>query len=531
MKHASAAALFVLLCSVCVTSAQDIETIADLDALENIVDVAWTNNDFSKIIPPGDFDYNNTLGLIAYEDGFETNFLASLIAVTNSNGTNIFLRYPVEVIETTNGSDRVRYYLSAVSTNPMAVHTTAVSIANYPEDWIEGIYGEPPEWLSGDDLQQWYDKRDPWRQYVHVELIATSSIPDYVAWLTNSIPVHSDGTNTNSLLTIYSNDIAFVQIKSGSQGVELYLHAPTNVPTLDLFQSTNLMETYGWTLPATLEHTVDPILLTFTGLDSLALFDAADAAVDTDSDGLADAREARMFGTSISLRDSDGDGLSDGEEIMTYGLNALSTDSDGDGIPDDEEVASGTNPYNSDSDGDGLSDYAETYTYFGHVDPMDADTDDDSLNDYAEIITHDTYAAPDCNGARDTDGDDLSDYVEVNTHSTDPHLADTDGDGIDDDFELYYNLDPLDDSDAAADEDGDGFDNLTEYQWCVSPLVSNSHESASQRLIVRNPGTNAIRTIADSTPAVLIMASDLRLCISLCHAERSRSISNTTCYA
>jgi len=494
MKFAVAIALGIAatLCFVIPASAWNLETVADTGDLEAIVDIAWTNNSLAKIIPPGDFDYNNTLGVIAYEEGFDTNFLAALLVVTNGTGTNTFLRYPVEVIETTNGSDRVRYYMSAISTNPTAVHTTTVSIANYPEDWIEEVYGEAPEWLSGAALQQWYDDRDPWRQHVYCDLIATSSIPDYVAWLTNSIPVYSDGTNTNSLLTIYSNDIAFVQIESGSGGIDIYLHAPTNVPTLDLFKSTNLLETYGWTLPATLDHTIDPILWTYTGADSPAFFASGNAAVDTDGDGLADIREIRMHGTSIYLADTDGDGLSDGDEILTYGLNALSADSDGDGISDADEVAAGTNPGAADSDGDGITDYGELYTYFGHVDPMDADSDDDGLNDYAEILTHGTYAAPDVSAAQDTDGDDLSDYAEVVTHSTDPLLADTDGDGIDDDYEIYYEWDPNDPGDASEDEDEDGFDNLTEYQWMTSPTSSNTWPYYLS-LITRNPGTNSIR--------------------------------------
>jgi hypothetical protein len=55
---------------------------------------------------------------------------------------------------------------------------------------------------------------------------------------------------------------------------------------------------------------------------------------------------------------------------------------------------------------------------------------------------------------RDTDGDGIPDYLD----------ADDDGDGIPDDWELHYDLDPLDSSDASGDSDGDGVSNLEEYR-------------------------------------------------------------------
>jgi len=243
-------------------SSQGIGTVSNLTDLVEIVDISWTNNTFSKIIPPGDVKYNNNLGVIAYADGFDTNFIASLIAVTNDTGTGTnFVLYPVKVMEITNGTDRARHYLSAISTNPVAIYTTEVSIVNYPEDWIEETYGEPPAWLSGNDLQQWYDDRDPIREYITFSLIGTNSVVDYEAWLTNTVSTYS-GTNTNSVLSIYSNSIVFFETDASAADVEFYLHAPTNVSTLDLFKSeTRHLASLGWHLFSSIEHNTDPILL------------------------------------------------------------------------------------------------------------------------------------------------------------------------------------------------------------------------------------------------------------------------------
>lgn len=103
--------------AVCVAAfAADVPTVSSVSSFEVIVDAAWTNDSMVKFMPPGDIPWNNSLGVIAFEDGFETNFLTALPVMTNASGTNAFFRYPVKVIETTNGLDRVRYYLSAIST-------------------------------------------------------------------------------------------------------------------------------------------------------------------------------------------------------------------------------------------------------------------------------------------------------------------------------------------------------------------------------------------------------------------------------
>ena len=62
----------------------------------------------------------------------------------------------------------------------------------------------------------------------------------------------------------------------------------------------------------------------------------------------------------------------------------------------------------------------------------------------------------------DSDHDGLSDYDEVFKYHTNPALADTDGDGMPDGWEIQYGLNPLV-NDAASDKDGDGTSNLDEY--------------------------------------------------------------------
>ena len=64
----------------------------------------------------------------------------------------------------------------------------------------------------------------------------------------------------------------------------------------------------------------------------------------------------------------------------------------------------------------------------------------------------------------DFDGDKINNYEEI-INGTDPlHFADGDGDGIPDDWETRFGLNPGDPGDAAPDWDADGQSNLAEYQ-------------------------------------------------------------------
>ncbi len=64
----------------------------------------------------------------------------------------------------------------------------------------------------------------------------------------------------------------------------------------------------------------------------------------------------------------------------------------------------------------------------------------------------------------DTDGDMVADFAD----------NDDDADGMPDEWELQFGLDPLNPADAAQDADGDGITNLQEFLNGTSPLHSNN---------------------------------------------------------
>ncbi|MFO1499272.1 MAG: binary toxin-like calcium binding domain-containing protein [Verrucomicrobiota bacterium] len=142
----------------------------------------------------------------------------------------------------------------------------------------------------------------------------------------------------------------------------------------------------------------------------------ADAAVDSDGDGMADAWE-QAYGLAVGTNDS-------------------TVDADNDGLTNLEEFNTTTIPSNPDTDGDGLKDGAEVKTHL--TKPGVADTDGDGVSDGIEVNQTKTDPL-----ATDSDQDGLSDGTEVNSLHTNPTAADTDGDSFSDSVEVAQGSDPL----------------------------------------------------------------------------------------
>ncbi|AZQ85697.1 hypothetical protein EKO29_17865 [Colwellia sp. Arc7-635] len=191
---------------------------------------------------------------------------------------------------------------------------------------------------------------------------------------------------------------------------------------------------------------------------------------DTDNDGLLDGAEVNAFGTSPLIGDTDGDGLSDGIEVNDYGTDPLLADSDDDGLTDREEVQDYfSNPLSNDTDGDGLSDlYEITHQLNINVNDAVEDADNDGLINLDEM-THQTNP----NNA-DSDGDGLNDGDEVHLYLTLPLSRDSDGDRMPDGWEVRYAFAPLSNADRDTDFDSDGFSNQLEFFLATDPTDINS---------------------------------------------------------
>ena len=126
--------------------------------------------------------------------------------------------------------------------------------------------------------------------------------------------------------------------------------------------------------------------------------------------------------------DTDADGLLDGEELFNYLTDPTSADTDGDGMPDGWEAKYGLDPLDAvdasqDNDNDGF----------------DGDWNDNLTDE--EAFTN------------------LEEYL----NGTDPTNGDTDGDGMSDGWEVHWDFQPSNSSDANDDPDNDSLINLYEF--------------------------------------------------------------------
>ncbi len=237
-------------------------------------------------------------------------------------------------------------------------------------------------------------QRLEWRNFT-----ANGPGPEATATFDSAVPTVF-GQSFHFAVTVQPDGFGGSYVNYWRDGVQITMDGAAPFTLEDINDVNNWLGRSNWTADANAAASYDEFRIYDTALDETAIL-ASIAA-----------------GPNAGLSDTDGDGMPNSWELLYPSIldpdNAADAalDSDGDGLTNLAEFQHQTNPLLTDTDGDGLTDGAEVHTH--GTDPTNPDTDGDGLTDSAEINTHATDPKNE-----DTDGDGFTDGSEV-AQNTDP---------------------------------------------------------------------------------------------------------------
>ncbi|MHA1328248.1 MAG: FG-GAP-like repeat-containing protein [Promethearchaeota archaeon] len=153
----------------------------------------------------------------------------------------------------------------------------------------------------------------------------------------------------------------------------------------------------------------------------------------------------------------------------TMSRRGILNDNDHDGLANYIENILGTDENKKDSDNDKLNDWDEVNVY--NTNPLSNDTDNDKMPEYWEVF-YNLNLNNNTDALLDNDNDGVLNKCEY-FNNTNPNSADTDNDLMPDGWEIKYGLNPLANN-AANDTDGDKLTDLQEYKYGTNPIVPDS---------------------------------------------------------
>lgn len=189
----------------------------------------------------------------------------------------------------------------------------------------------------------------------------------------------------------HTNDIWISGDPSGND-MDIEVYCPSGVTNIEIYRCTNLVEA-GWYVEkdGLMAVNTNTVYWTASTQTETGFFRAGNGGLDSDGDGLPDAREKYIHKTDPNDADTDGDEIPDGWEIQ-YEFNPLlyadgTGDFDSDGLNNADEYLNGTEPDDSDSDDDGMPDGWEVDNSLNPlVDDSAGNPDSDDLANQQEYL-------------------------------------------------------------------------------------------------------------------------------------------------
>lgn len=320
-----------------------------------------------RVLPPDpDMQVLMSGGLTVFQKkDFPVSF-TKLLVTEIFNGLPI---YPVVVEE--NRTTRETYFYNAKG---VRILTLRPALSYDPFAYLKLVYPSLfDRTLSAEDRAWQLAVSDPSRIVMRFDLLGADQVKAMAEALT--------ADSVSRTATIDDSTLARMSLENFASVTGLVIRSispSTNGPVLDIAWSadfTNRIEVMvrdsvsglGWTpIPPALE-TAGSNSLTWTdtaasSVGASRFYRVGNADLDSDSDGLPDAREKMMYGTRLDVSDTDDDALLDGIELLDVGTDPLNPDTDSDGLRDGREVAGDlSDPLMTDTDNDILGDGEEVF--------------------------------------------------------------------------------------------------------------------------------------------------------------------------
>ncbi|NLF99542.1 MAG: hypothetical protein GX565_05255 [Lentisphaerae bacterium] len=269
-----------------------------------------------------------------------------LASITNCLQPTFHYGVPVwkmAVAETTDVS-RVWLYTAMDGTS---FRTNGAPSALDPRQWVRDVYKSgPPSYLSGTEVDEWYESRDRSRFAFGFTLISSNDWPLLAASIMSAATNNPPPGSPPLAAPEDTNRLAFAGAKASSNELSLSVYTPADGIPVDLLTRPALgpAATHLWLIRST--FTPSAPFGTWSGpyLGSMGFFLAARTDTDSDGDGISDCRETFVLGTRPDRWDSAGLAIGDFARLYVYGLAPLLRDTNGDGMDDDEAILRGLNP-------------------------------------------------------------------------------------------------------------------------------------------------------------------------------------------
>jgi len=358
------------------------KTPVDNSVLENIYEAealfVEQQHRFLPVSPPSEEVYVHEFRMPVAIDfkKFPKEFASQMYAEMLEVDGNLFPVYTLAVYEDASVFPRQVVFLNSLGTE---IHR--IEIEDYdPYAWQTEYFGlEPGEVL--DDWSRWIF--DP--AHIAVEFVALIPEVFYEDYLLAqeaeamqellmqpmAMPLPLSPSNLVLAINSTTNNGSTVEIEIG--------YPSTFSNRVEVYATTNLVEG-EWSVVSSPLATTGSSTVVWEDIQTnlgFRAYRAGNADLDSDIDGLADAKEIILHGTDPQSGDSDGDGLVDGFEVQ-YDFPATDpllpdpqSDSDNDGLSLLEEMNHGTKPDSPDTDGDGVDDGTEVAQSSDPNDPND----------------------------------------------------------------------------------------------------------------------------------------------------------------